>query len=208
MRDTDPQDPHEARRRLTRYLPHRAAANLSRAITFATERGTPLNHMVTLNYGLTHGTEEAMTRAFRRLLKSFFVKWFTRHRVMSDVLDRSAPYVWVAEGRPGHHGIHWLVHIPPGMFADFDERLPRWLDRTVGPVLAPTAIHVAPAFNPRGAGDYMLKGLAPGHARRFRVKHSFQGDVYGKRCGVSENLGPTAIRRRRASVAAGLRIAD
>jgi len=193
--------------RKSRYVPHRAAANLSRAISFASEIGRPLNQMVTLNYGLTYCNEEEMTAAFRRLLKSFFGKWFTRHPHVRALGGQSAAYAWVAEGRSGHHGVHWLVALPPSMLAEFKSRLPVWLERTTGPLVDAKAVHVTGAYRPRGAGDYMLKGLSPAHARRYRVRAVFQGEVYGKRCGISESLGPTAIRRHGEAVArSGLRI--
>jgi hypothetical protein len=157
--------------------------------------------MVTLNFGLTCCNEEDMTAAFRRLLKSFFGKWFTRHPHIRATGGQSAVYAWVAEGRPGHHGVHWLVAIPPSMLAEFKARLPMWLERTAGPVLEGKAVHVTGAYRPRGAGDYMLKGLSPTHARRYRVTAVFQGEVYGKRCGISESLGPAAIRRHRERLA-------
>jgi hypothetical protein len=188
--------------RQTRYLPHRPAANLSRSITFAAEIGRPLNAFVTINYGLTFCTEEAMTRAFRRLLKSFYGKWFTRHPKHRSAADRAATYAWVAEGKGGHHGVHWLVYIPAGLRAEFERELRRWLEKTAGPIIDEKAIDVRPANRPQGAGEYMLKGLTEAHARRYKIKAEFQGVVFGKRCGISENLGPAAIKRHRAAIAA------
>lgn len=185
--------------RQSKYVPHRAAANLTRAVTFAQKIGRPLDTLVSINYGLTFTNEEDMTAAFRRLLKSFFGKWFVRHpmhrRSRRGAADRALTYVWVAEGRAGHHGIHWLVYIPSDMKAAFARELPRWLEKTAGSLLEPKAVRIDIAWRPQGAADYMLKGLHPAHARRFGVKHRFQGVVFGKRCAVSENLGPKAIAR-------------
>ena len=47
-------------------------------------------------------------------------------------------------------------------------------------------------------GLYLLKGGGPEVWRRFRIKKKFresQGVIHGKRCGTSQNLGPTARLR-------------
>lgn len=189
--------------RQSRYLPHRSTANFSRAVTFATEIGRPLNLWVSLNYGLTYCNEEGMTAAFRRLLKSFYGKWYTRHRAHRLDGERVLTYAWVAEGRPGHHGVHWLVHVPQRLHPEFKRELVRWVERTAGPIIDAKAIDVRMPWSVQGAADYMKKGLHPAHAKRHRVDAVFQGVVFGKRCGFSENLGPTAIRKFRAAAAAG-----
>lgn len=191
-----------ARVRQSRYVPHRAASNLSRAVSFAGEIGRPLDTLVTINYGLTYTDERDMTAAFRRLIKSFYGKWFARHPAHRMIADKAPTYVWVAEGRPGHHGIHWLVYLPFDLKAEFERQLPRWIQKTAGDLLDTKAVQVQHAWRPAGAAEYMLKGLRPSHAKRYKIKAVFQGDVYGKRCAVSENLGPTAIRRYREAKAA------
>lgn len=188
--------------RSSRYLPHRAAANLTRAVNFAGEIGRPLNTLVTINYGLTYVHEEAMTAAFRRLLKSFFGKWFARHRTHRSPADRALTYVWVAEGRAGHPGVHWLVYLPYTMKQEFEQELGRWVEKTAGVLIDTKAVEAKFAWRPVGAANYMLKGLHPNHARRFKIDPVFQGVVFGKRCAVSENLGPAAIRRYRQKVTA------
>lgn len=183
--------------RQSRYLPHRASANLANAVRFAIEVGRPLNWFVTINYGLTSCEPEAMSSAFELLRDNHFVPWFKRYRTSRPHTRGPTAYVWVAEGRPGHHGVHWLVHLPPQLKKPFAENMRRWLERTAGPILDDKAIHIRPAETPQGATLYMLKGLDHRHAKRFRVDPKWQGVVFGKRCGVSASLGPAAIRRHR-----------
>jgi hypothetical protein len=166
-------------------------------VSFAGEIGRPLDTFITINFGLTMTNEEQMVAAFRRLVKSFFGKWFTRHPAHRTAAERALTYAWVAEGRKGHHGIHWLVYIPQDLKTEFALLLQQWIERTAGPIIDPAAIQVKFAWRPAGAAKYMLKGLKPHHARRFGIEPSPQGEVFGKRCGVSENLGPTAIKRHR-----------
>lgn len=182
--------------RRSSYLPHRSAAHLTRAVSFANELGIPLRLFVTINFGLTMMGEDAMSEAFRRLLKSFYGKWISRHpRLTAD--KRRAAYVWVLEGRPGHHGVHWLVHVPQELQAEFGRELTRWVAATTGGIIDSKAILTKPAYRPSGVADYMLKGLRPHHAKRLGVTPAYQGIVVGKRCGFSESLGPTAIKRHR-----------
>lgn len=183
--------------RQSRYLPHRSAANVSRALTHASTIGRPLNLWVTINYGLTGCNEEDMSAAFRRLLKSFFGKWHARHRALIAAGTPSPAYAWVAEGRPGHHGVHWLLNLPQRQHPEFRRELTRWLEKTAGPILDDKAIDIRIPWSAGGAMGYMMKGLKPAHAKRFRVDHVFQGVVFAKRCGFSETLGPAAIKRYR-----------
>jgi hypothetical protein len=62
-------------------------------------------------------------------------------------------------------------------------------------------------------GKYLIKGGGPAVWDRFRIRKEqrrSQGIIYGKRCGTTENIGPTARRRwkrdedRRRSSAAGM----
>jgi hypothetical protein len=186
--------------RQSSVLPHRSAAHFQRAVSFASEIGRPLLVSVDLNYGLTGSHEEDMSAAFRWLLKSRFVKWHNRHP--RNIEKAPATYAWVAEGLPNKHGIHWLLALPSGTRQEFERLLPSWLERTAGPIISPDAILVKDAWNARRKADYMLKGLSPAHAARFGVDHVAQGVVFGKRCGYSENLGPTAIARQKAADAA------
>lgn len=182
------------------YLPHRAAANVTRAREFADALGRSLNTMVSINYGLTDCRPEDMSASFERLRDNYFGPWFRRTlRGPLEPAERGPPtYVWVAEGRPGHHNVHWMVHVPAALRSEFDRRLPEWLAKTAGAPLK-GALHVQTARTPAGAIDYMLKGLHPRHAKRFNIDHDYQGEVTGKRCGVSKNLGPTAIKRARVT---------
>lgn len=180
--------------RETRYLPPRAAANLARAVPFAATLGRPLNCLVSVNLGLTACPHDRMDRAFGRIRKNFFPKWLRRH-AKGDTPPGPPTFVWVNEGKPGHYGFHWLLHIPPGRRQSFERELARWVDAVAGPCQDPATIDVRTATTPRRVADYLLKGLHPRDAQRHGVKAEWQGIVPGKRCGMSLCLGPAARRR-------------
>ena len=51
---------------------------------------------------------------------------------------------------------------------------------------------------PNPDGKYLIKGGGPKVWRKFRLRKEqrrLQGIIYGKRCGVTENIGPAARKR-------------
>jgi hypothetical protein len=77
--------------------------------------------------------------------------------------------------------------------AKFGAKLPQWLTHVTGTAhCAESAVHVQPIKDLPGLERYVLKGMDPRYAPRYRVRHVPQGVVYGKRCGVSKSLGPAS----------------
>ena len=108
-------------------------------------------------------------------------------------------YVWMIEDKSGHTHVHWLVYVPARLRKAFEAKLFSWVASVAGTVHCPaSAINTKNIYGPRGLGLYLLKGMEPRLARFFHVIPKPQGIVYGKRCGISESLGPAA--RRRAAV--------
>ncbi|MFG1359571.1 hypothetical protein [Xanthobacter pseudotagetidis] len=108
-------------------------------------------------------------------------------------------FAWVLENGGNVIAAHWLVHLPEGRVMDFSARLPVWLGAVTGAdarAVAPV-IHMRPAYRPRGARKYMLKGIEPGIARCYGIRPEDQGTVDGKRTGVSQSLCPSTKRRLR-----------
>src|SRR4051812_25937699 len=114
--------------RVSRYLKPRGSTNFAAGVNHASDIDRPLNWFVTINYGLVDCSAEQMSAAFERLRDNHFCKWFTRSALWADEpRQRGAPtYAWVAEGRPGHHGIHWMVHLPAALSRGFQARLEGW----------------------------------------------------------------------------------
>ena len=107
-------------------------------------------------------------------------------------------FAWVIESQnPGTH-VHWAVWVPEHLHAEFAAKVRTWFTKVAGLPWTDTAIHIAPVTNLRTLPLYMLKAIHPNRAARLGVRYpSFQGVVFGKRGGVSESIGPTAIKRHR-----------
>jgi hypothetical protein len=187
------------RTRWSAHVNKRQGSNFLKAVSFADEMGRPLNTFVTLNLHHTPCPPEAVSAAFERLRDNHFTRWL-RHRSKTSRGGFGPPaYVWCVENASGHTHVHWLVHVPKPLRRAFEERLPRWVEAVAGAVhSAANAIHVEPADRPSGLARYMMKGIHPGVAKFYKIDHVAQGRVQGKRCGISESLGPAAQSRWRA----------
>jgi|SRR6516225_8589303 hypothetical protein len=189
--------PHSVERcgdRRTRHIGWRQARNLREAIHYADKRlvelGRPLNTFVTVNFGHTACPPEFVSATFEKLRDNHFVRWL---RYGTSDLSH---YVWVIENAGGNTHVHWVLHVPKFLRAAFEIKLAEWLARVAGTITCrESAIKIDPVPNLRGLGLYLLKGMDPRYAPRFGVKHIPQGLVYGKRCGVSKSLGPSARNR-------------
>ena len=53
------------------------------------------------------------------------------------------------------------------------------------------------AYNPLGKLRYNLKGVDPRHANEYGIRPAYQGELSGKRAGVTQNLSANA---RKASI--------
>ena len=180
--------------RRTRHIGWRQARNLREAIHYADKRlvelGRPLNTFVTINFGHTACSPAVVSAAFEKLRDNHFVRWL---RYGTSDLSH---YVWVIENAGGNTHVHWVLHVPKFLRAAFEIKLAEWLARVAGTITCrESAIKIDPVPNLRGLGLYLLKGMDPRYAPRFGVKHIPQGLVYGKRCGVSKSLGPSARNR-------------
>jgi hypothetical protein len=183
--------------RLTSHINRKPASNVHHAARIADHIGLSLNRLVTLNFELTECVGDDASRRFARLRTNYFGKWATRPPRGSHAPGTPPTFVWSLERGGGHLAAHWLVHVPPGRFREFEARLPSWLIAVAGELLSPRAIHVRPAPTPRSASKYLLKGIDPAYAAFYGINHVPQGIVAGRRSGMSRNLGPTVKRRLR-----------
>lgn len=186
--------------RHTRYINRRQAHNFRHAILYAEQQaaaqGRQLNTFVTLNFDHTDCPPERVSKVFEKLRDNHFTRWLRYQSLRRRPDWTPAYYVWSIENHGGDTHVHWIVHIPKALRAEFREKLPLWLARVAGTVhCSASAINVEPVTRLRGLERYVLKGMDPHYARRYRVRHDPQGLVFGKRCGISKSLGPTAIKR-------------
>jgi hypothetical protein len=188
--------------RESRHIDRRQATNFFAAIRFAERQGRLLNILVTFNLDHTTCPPEHVSAAFKKLRKDRFARWLG-YRAGKRPQYGSATYVWVIENSGGDTHVHWAVHIPKPLRAQFKAKLRPWLTDVAGVIeCEQSAIHTEPIGGARGLGKYMMKGIDRRCARMNYVRPSPQGVVCGKRCGISESLGPTARKRTQEQHAA------
>lgn len=160
---------------------------------FAARTGRPLNQLVTINFAHAGCPALLVSLRFGRLLAQRFGRWLRR-----ATNGRGAPtYVWVVEAPGGRAHVHWAVHVPPALAADFRSRLPRWVADAAAievAALEPAAIDHRPVDNAIGLKRYLLKGMDPYFAGRWQIRAVPQGLVIGRRVGVSRTLARGARR--------------
>lgn len=186
-------------RRRTHHIKRRSASSIHHAPALAEAQGTPLTHFVTINLSEAGVAPEQASEIFAKLRDAKFSPWMRRPPRNSGHTKARPTFAWVLENGGNVIAAHWLVHLPEGRVTDFRERLPSWLGAVTGTAAQAVApvIHMRPAYRPRGARKYMLKGIEPGIAPFYGIRPEDQGAVDGKRAGVSQSLGPTVKRRLR-----------
>jgi hypothetical protein len=183
-------------------------ANLRAAAAHAELIGLPFNRMTTVHWEAAGVPLEAMARATGRFT-DLFSKALTRHS------SRTA-WAWVHESGDGMGGhCHLLAHVPPALATIVSRRQRSWLRRITGRPYRPRAILTKPiggllglesgnpdlhAVNLTAALNYLTKGIDPKAADGCNiVRLEPGGRVIGKRCGMSQNIGPKARKECDAS---------
>ena len=177
--------------------------NLLLAAEHAIAIGRPLNRMVTIHFDAA-GIANPV-KATGQMLK-LMGDWL---RCYNTVITA----VWVREAGPekGEH-VHILLSVPPDKIGSFNRRQRGWL-KLIGATWKKGVLLSRPiggshqaAFNPlcsclykqalSGALDYLLKAANP-EARSVHDIHRRQdgGELWGKRCGTTENIGRAARGR-------------
>lgn len=184
--------------RVTTGLNGGDAGKLLEAKERALRIGLPFNRFTTVHWDAAGVGDDL--KATGRLLK--LIGDWLRSR------GRQAAFAWVREDGPrkGAH-VHILLHLPPDLVDAFNRRQRGWLAacgaRWRGGVLKTRSIGRT-YRQALGGGqdylsnlaetvDYVLKGADHRTRERFGIRRCEDGGVVvGKRCGVSQNLGPAA----------------
>ena len=158
-----------------------------------------LNLMVTIQWNLTKTGKDH----FAELRNQRFCRWL-RTRCEQLGISIAPHYVYARE----KNHVHWLVHVPEQLVAEFKDLVPRWITslehKGTGPRKraenhdqAPAgAVKIETVRNSVAARKYLLKGIGPQDAFRFGIKRvEPQGVVVGRRTGVSRTLGRAARER-------------
>jgi hypothetical protein len=170
--------------------------NVHLGVRLASALKLDLNQFVTFNFTQTSCPPESADLAFAKLRASF-AKWARRPGKSRWLLAVPPTFVWVIENPNDCLNGHWLVHVPAERQAEFAANLPKWFEAAVGEVYSQNAIKIKSVTNAEGLKAYFLKGLHPSAARKFGIRHIYQGWVTGRRVGHSKNIGPVQVKKWR-----------
>ena len=184
--------------RTTEALSEASARNLIEATCFAVQSDLPFNRMVTIHWDAAGVADDLKaTGLFLKLASD----WVRRH-------GGKTAFIWVRENGPGKgRHVHILMHLPPDVAREFNRYQRRWLQtcgaqwrakvllsrpvgRSLRHALTGGADYVA---NLSEALSYVLKGADHRAREMLGIERCEPGGrVVGKRCGVSQNIGPAA----------------
>jgi hypothetical protein len=176
-------------------------ANLIAATDHAGTIGLPLTRMITVHWEAAGLPLEKIGAANGRFLH-LLTKALARHGSATTAL-------WVQESGAGKGGhCHILAHVPANLVPAIANLQRRWLRSITGKPYRARVIKSDPigarlgvetgnpalyAVNLRAALCYVLKGTTPAAANASGLTRLEPGGrCIGKRCGVSQNIGPTA----------------
>ena len=180
----------------TRSVSVAQATNLIEAVTFAKSIGLPLVVHLTLHWSGTVAFDDHHGTRFAKV----------REGLKKVLLRRGIPpaWAWCRECK-AHTDIvhcHLLFHLPiayrTGPKLDgIKAAIERLVDRHGDGILGEFAVTLKLWPDPDGL--YLIKGGGPDVWERFpRIRKDWRkphGVIHGKRCGVSQNLGPAARLR-------------
>lgn len=184
-------------------------ANLKAAQRHAHAIGLPFTRMITIHWQAARVPLESMAKATGRFT-DLMAKTLARH-------GSEAVWLWVHENVPGNcHNkgghCHLLAHVPPDLVRVITGLQRGWLRRITEQPYRARVIQSKPiggrlglevgnpelqAVNLEAAFGYLCKGAPQAVLDAFGIEREHQpsGRVVGKRCGISQNIGPKARSR-------------
>jgi hypothetical protein len=196
-----PQQPRQSRRprRPTKRISLRQARCLAKGLAFARERGAPLNTHLIVHWGGTLAGDDADGKLFARLRYLLDKRFRRKFRI-------ELSSIWVRERhrnkRTRHQSevvhSHLLFHLPPRHRAEASKDVEELLTLVAGNIVDDRTIELTYPANPDG--KYLLKGGTRAVWEEFHSPLKWrsklgEGLIAGKRCGVTQNIGPAARER-------------
>ena len=186
------------RTRTSKLISMRQACNIMEAVDFAKSIGLPLVAHLTIHWSLTDVGDDSDGKLFAKVREGLD-KWVNRQGVAFAA-------AWTRErqsrGQSDVEHCHLLFHLPVEYHSG------KRLAQINGAILRLVRLHGGDILHEKAAdlrvhaypdGKYLVKGGGAKIWKRFRLRKEhrrLQGVIHGKRCGVTENIGPAARKRR------------
>ena len=183
----------------TKYISVAQATNIIEAVRFAKVIGLPLVAHLTIHWAYTDVGDDPDGKLFEKFREGLN-KWLWRQGIeYAAAWSRERMSGGQAEVVHCHMLFHLPVEYPTTRKLQVEAAIYRlikrhgrdhWAEQVIKLV-----IHDKP---PYPDGKYLIKGGGPKIWRLFRLRKEhrrLQGIIHGKRCGVTENIGPAARRR-------------
>ena len=193
------------RTRANKYIGMRQACNIMEAVAFAKFIGLPLVAHLTIHWSLTDVGDDPNGMLFAKVREGLD-KWLERRGIMFAG-------VWARErqcrGQSDVEHCHLLFHLP------VERRTGKKVAQVKDAILRLISLHgrglthdrvIDLTIWPDPDGKYLIKGGGSKVWKRFRLRKEhrrLQGVIHGKRCGVTENIGAAARRRRKDQQCSG-----
>lgn len=180
--------------RRSQFINRKHAQSIFRAFDFASALGLPFTVYVVLNIRETASL--SATTAFTHI-RHKYRDWLAYARRAADGHLCQPTYAYTLENKAGLIHVNWAVHVPPAWMAEFLEKLPRWSEKVHGKVeLFDIDVQSIKLGTEKRLAKYFLKGTDPAFVDHFYLRevHAPQGEIWGKRAGMSMNVGATARR--------------
>lgn len=184
--------------RSTQHINRRVTQSIFRAFDYAATIGRPINRYVVIHLD---ETDAACAATLFERIRHKYRDWLAYHDKHDTLPSGQPAYIYVFENpEGGQPHVNWGVHVPSHLLADFARKLPRWIEKVQGP-LTPFTYHEQPIalMRAKRLAKYIVKGTDPEfldhfYLREIHAEHGAQGEVWGKRAGVSPSLGHAARR--------------
>jgi hypothetical protein len=169
-------------------------------LSFARERGTPLNTHLIVHWGGTVAGDDPDGRLFARFRYLLDLRFRRKFGI-------PLTGIWVRERHRNKHTrqqsevvhSHLLLHLPSRWRAALRQDVEQLIILLAIAILDDRTIELTFPANPDG--KYLLKGGTPAVWEAFALPGKWrsklgEGLIEGKRCGLTENIGPAARERR------------
>jgi len=176
----------------TDHLNRHPAENICHGFDFAAYLGRPLNNYIVLNFDEESANHSG---AIFQAIRHKFRDWLNRRTKKLYSKPLSAMYVYTHENPNGHAHCNWVVHVPPELQAEFDQKRQKWIERAHKNVRRFDV--VAERVNPATAkslAKYIIKGTDSRFVSYLHLQAyaAPQGRVWGRRACTSEAISRAA----------------